>query len=376
MDKQMMKQIILYLLLPFACLAQSPYKSSIEIEKNLEKDTIPWKYQLAATDYSFIGNYAKLLETMEQERFGKRPSTREDSLFLQSARMLNAKEYILSQAKDAPMLIINEAHHMPQHRAFTASLLKELYANGYRYFGLEALADDSINIRKYPQLKSGFYTQEPEFGNLIKHALDLGFTLFGYEAGEGKNGKEREIEQAQNIKKFIEAHPEGKVVIHCGYAHAYENEYPAWEKAMAGRIKEYLDIDPFTVEQTLFLERADASKNHLFLKSFKGTEPQVLLDHNGKVFKGYTSQTDVVVIHPATRTIKGRPHWLYPEKKEYYLSREISSGLIFAYRKGETEGVPADIIEVFQPSTPLLLKPGPYILYHGTQAIQEINIER
>lgn len=273
------------------------------------------------------------------------------------------------------MLIINEAHHMPQHRVFTASLLEDLYASGYRYLGLEALADDSINIRKYPLLKSGFYTQEPAFGNMLKHALNLGFTLFGYEASEGKNGKEREIEQAQNIKKFMESHSEGKVLIHCGYAHAYENEYQAWEKAMAGRIKEYLSIDPFTVEQTLFLERADPGKNHLFISSIKDTEPQILMDEKEQVFKGYTPQTDVVVIHPATRTIKGRPHWLYPQKKEYYIPRKITSGIIFAYRKGENEGVPADIIEADHSSSPLLLRPGNYHLYHGNQFIQEINIK-
>ncbi len=144
--------------------------------------------------------------------------------------------------------IINEAHHVPKHRAFTRSLLKELYANGYRYLGLEALFDAAVNETKFPVIETGYYTKEPEFGNLISEALATGFTLFSYEASQGKNGKEREIEQAENIQKFIENNPKAKVLIHCGYAHAYENDYPAWGKAMAGRLKQNMNIDPLTID--------------------------------------------------------------------------------------------------------------------------------
>ncbi|MCJ7932797.1 MAG: hypothetical protein MUW56_03995 [Chryseobacterium sp.] len=103
----------------------------------------------------------------------------------------NAKDYILNKSKKEEILILNEAHHYASHRTFATSLLKGLYENGYRYLGLEALGDDSINIRKFPTIHSGFYTSEPQFGNFIKTALDLGFILFKYEAESGKKWKRK-----------------------------------------------------------------------------------------------------------------------------------------------------------------------------------------
>ena len=69
-------------------------------------------------------------------------------------------------------------------------------------------------------------------------------------------GMRREIEQAENIQKFIERNLLGKVLIHCGYAHAYEYDYPAWGKAMAGRLKDIMKIDPLTIDQTMYLIRS------------------------------------------------------------------------------------------------------------------------
>jgi hypothetical protein len=51
----------------------------------------------------------------------------------------------LNRAKNEKLIIINEAHHNIKHRVFTTSLLQGLYDNGYRFFGLEALSDTSIN---------------------------------------------------------------------------------------------------------------------------------------------------------------------------------------------------------------------------------------
>ncbi|RXM58193.1 hypothetical protein BOQ60_24775, partial [Chryseobacterium sp. CH1] len=46
-------------------------------------------------------------------------------------------------------------------------MLQGLYDKGYRYLGLETLASDSLNTTKFATLNSGYYSQEPEFGNFI-----------------------------------------------------------------------------------------------------------------------------------------------------------------------------------------------------------------
>src|SRR5690606_18409918 len=113
----------------------------------------------------------------------------------------------------------------PIHRVFTESLLEGLYQNGYRYLGLEALAEDSlINIRKWPVINDGYYTNEPQFGNMIREALRLGFIVFGYESGG--RGKEREMGQAANIVEILKNDPNTKILIHCGFGHIVEDNHP------------------------------------------------------------------------------------------------------------------------------------------------------
>src|SRR5690606_17379848 len=150
------------------------YRFSKDILSQIDNDTVAWKYQIGATELSFSGYYREVLQIWDKNGVRKPKTTVEDSLYFIKSRQVNAKDYIIEQSKNAQIIIINEAHHIPKHRAFTKSLLKKLYDNGYRYLGLEALFDSTINERKYPVIETGYYTKEPEFGNLITEALKVG----------------------------------------------------------------------------------------------------------------------------------------------------------------------------------------------------------
>ncbi len=379
---------LFFLLFITVAFGQDHYKFSKDILTQINKDSVAWKYQTGATELSFSGYYQDVLNTWDKNGLRKPNTTVEDSLYFVNAKKINAKDYIVEQSKYTQIIIINEAHHMAQHRMFTKSLLKDLYDNGYRYLGLEALFDSTINDRKYPIIDSGYYTKEPEFGSLIAEALNLGFTLFSYEAAQGKNGKEREIEQAENIQKFIQSVPEGKVLIHCGYAHAFENDYPAWGKAMAGRLKDLLNSDPLTIDQTMFLEKSDKAFNHLFINLNTAKAPVVLMDSNGQVFNGKSDikQTDMVILHPQTNYINNRPEWLAQGKETYNIPPSKLQGktpvLVLAYRSHEpiTEAIPADVIELTETTTSpqLFLSKGAYTIVikdANYQLIEQYPIE-
>lgn len=364
------------------------YQFSKDILKKIESDSVAWKYQVGATELSFNGYYKETLDIWDKNGVRKANYTVEDSLRFVNSKKVNAKDFVVKQSANYSILIINEAHHIPKHRTFTKSLLKDLYANGYRYLGLEALFDEKINQRKFPVLESGYYTKEPEFGNLINEALKLGFTIFSYEASPDKNGKDREIEQAENIQRFIENNPKGKVIIHCGYAHAFENDYPAWGKAMAGRLKDNMKIDPLTIDQTMFLEKAKTSNNHLYIQLNDQQYPIVLLDRNEKAFSGFTkdNQTDIVVIHPQTTYENNRPVWFTKDKEKFTVPQSKINKhhelLILAYRKDEYEndGIPTDIIEVIdqKKNTDLYLEKGRYTIVlkdRNYEVIETFDIE-
>lgn len=383
-----MKNIIVIILLLNAAIVvgqtnSETYRFLEDIYLQIEKDTVEWKYQTGATELSFSGYYKDVLKVWDQNGIRKPKADEEDSLYFVNSQKISAKEYIIEQSKKARITIINEAHHISAHRTFTKSLLQDLYNNGYRYLGLEALSDIEINSRKYPVMESGYYTKEPEFGNLISEALKIGYTSFGYEASGGKNGKEREIEQAENIQKFIESNPDGKVLIHCGYAHAFENDYPAWGKAMAGRLKDNMKTDPFTIDQTMFLERDNKENIHLFIRLNNAKQPVVLIDKNGQAFNGKNEikQTDVVILHPLTEFVNSRPEWLIKGKQKYTIPlskiRNHNPVLILAYRSNEFDnnGVPADIIEIIDEnsSRDVYLKKGIYTIVLKDRNYHEID---
>lgn len=340
----------------------NPYQFSSEIEDKVAKDTVPWKYQLSASDYAAKGDYKNALKHWDLAMSGRDVSI--DTAYVNSITQIYTKakatDYIVEQAKKHQVVIINEAHQSSFHRMFTRSLLQELYDNGYRNLGLEALGngvylDSLLNTRKYPTQKTGYYTKDPQFGNLIREALDIGYTLFAYENTGNQNGKFREIAQAENIKKVMNAKPNEKFLIHCGFDHASEGYHRSWEKAMAERLKEYTGIDPLTINQVAYSERGNTKFNRPLLKAMDIKEPTVLVDKKQKAFqyKRRKTYTDIAVFHPNTQYINERPNWLFNDK-----NKEISITLndleiefpvmLLAYKQGEkiNSAVPYDITEI------------------------------
>jgi hypothetical protein len=362
------------------------YQFSKDIETKIEKDTLSWKYQLGATDYSISEYYKKAIETWDKNGSGIRKITKEDSLYFNSFKKKDAKEYIINRSKNEKIIIINEAHHNIRHRVFTTSLLQGLYNNGYRFLGLEALSDTLINKRKFPILESGYYTKEPQMANLLKEAIKIGFTLFEYEPNDKSNGKEREIGQAENIAKLIKENPNSKFLIHCGWDHVIEGTpgNKSWEKAMAGRLKEKTNIDPFTIDQVAYSEKGDIKFISPYNLITNSEKPIIMVNEGGKTFNGSETndQTDCRIIHPLTKFINNRPDWLSlnGKRKAYSISKSKISEypiLVFAYRKNEYEqnGIPADLIEIIneQEKTNLILEKGIYKIIIKNKEYKIIN---
>jgi len=360
--------------LPTSAQVKETYKFSNDVDQSLAADTTDWKYQTAASLYAFSCDYQKALAAwdMEMPPAIYQPTAR-DSAVLAHYNAIDAKTYIIERSKNENVIIINEAHHIPMHRTFTTGLLEALYANGYRYLGLEALNDTLINDRGFATGTSGYYTAEPEFGNMIYMAKRIGFTLFGYEARGASTAREREIQQAENIDKFMKEHPTGKYLIHCGFDHVQEGASKYWEKAMAGRLKEITEIDPFTVDQVRFTEKSRPEFSHYLLKAPGRSLPFVLIGTEEQVFSGLQEpqQTDAAVLHPLTTYTSGRPDWIARGKIAYPIPLTKRSTYryplqVLAYRQNEFEnkGIPADIIEVSSgdENISLFLNPGNYTI--------------
>jgi len=72
----------------------------------------------------------------------KKPDTfKEDSIRIEDAIAEDAIAAIVREAKNRQVVILNEAHHVPLHRAFAMKLARELRKIGYEYLACEAFQE-------------------------------------------------------------------------------------------------------------------------------------------------------------------------------------------------------------------------------------------
>ena len=328
------------------------YLPSKLVQVMAKKDTNSWVYDLMAAHYSFIGQYKQALTVYDLADTVKGTAMTTD---LANCTPVEARQYINRRSKKAKIIIINEAHHQPLHRVFTQSLLDSLWRNGYRYFGLEGLADgQAVTKRGTIKLTDGFYSAEPQFANMLRHALKLGFRLFSYEA-TGKTGTAREDEQASRIWGVMKAYPRDKFIVHCGFSHVTEANHPDWGKAMAGRLKQLSGYDPFTIDQVEMSERSQSYYEADAFKQLKVKKASVLVTATDSVCRisGEPHSIDVKIVHPRSSYVYDRPTWLvkdasyrYVDPSKYFKQRHFPC-LVFAYKFDENDThVPIDIIEL------------------------------
>lgn len=336
------------------------YPFNNELHQQVKSETSASKHQFAAAKFAKKGAYRLALEQWDlgmPYRSIEYNAQEIDSIQNNFSR-IDAKELIISSAKEHRITIINEAHHNSAHRLFTRSLLEGLYKQGYRQLGIEALVPDEndpeLHKRKYAVQGSGYYTSDPQFGNLIREALELGFTLFSYDTFDYGGGRPREIAQAEAIQEVMKNNPNDKVLIHGGFEHAMEGKHKTWELAMAGRIREFTGFDPLTIDQTIYSEKSNPDYNHPLLKAAKVNQPTVLVNASSNPI-GYqrgASYMDIAVLHPTTSYVGARPDWLF--KADYKKSILSLEGLelnfplmILAFRSNEDikNAVPVDIVE-------------------------------
>lgn len=288
------------------------------------------------------------------------------------AKPVPAVQFITEQAKNYHFTLINEAHYNSQNRTFTQSLLKPLWGIGYRYLALEALGyeDDRLHERGYPISSTGFYIKDSNFGNLVREALALGYTLVTYEDQNGYEGTLRDRDQARNIyEQTWQKDTIGKVLVHAGYGHIFERGDIEYEP-MGYQLKNLASQDVLTIDQKNMVGLPDSTKQHSYyqeaLKKFDLANPTVFLDEKGEVIVDPIQSLgmDIQVYHPKTRYVRGRPDWMQRNNtRQVSLTAEFlqyEGSLIQAVPQGETkDAVPIDQFTISEEKI-FLLEPGSY----------------
>lgn len=169
-------------------------------------------------------------------------------------------------ARENKVVMINESHYKPLHKAFIAKFAEALSKEGFGHYGAEPLSSgttqnlnspEGLAGRGYPIMSEASYLDEPIFGQVLEKIVDLDYQLFSYESSSAEKPEDihpkiyRERQQAKNIIDYMELYPNEKFFIHAGFAHIVdsydERSRTYW---MAHHFKRGSAIDPFTISQT------------------------------------------------------------------------------------------------------------------------------
>ncbi|GAB2779552.1 hypothetical protein GCM10027275_23870 [Rhabdobacter roseus] len=251
-------------------------------------------FQTLATYYSFLGD-SKLVQNMLSKRANDSTASSNvipNALFHSVAGM----DTLLSLLGKQKVAMLNESHFFPAHRQLVSLLLPELRQQGYQYLALEAIGerDKKLTKRGFPTAGSGFYTREYHMANLIRLALNLGYTLVSYDTHSGN----REQKQASAIyTSTIKKDPTAKVLVLAGHSHINETSSEG-KKWMASYFRTISGINPLTINQERYFgyrvgNQQDSSEvllvtpkrpapfaNDLYLINNTKTEEIILSDKN------------------------------------------------------------------------------------------------
>jgi hypothetical protein len=270
--------------------------------------------------FAFIGDYETAMQylirsydTLDEASTRKIYKT---AMGLKDIIHVNARSYIHLAVKNRRVVMINESFSKPIHRAFTLSLLQDLYRQGFRYLAMEMLDNFSDHTLDKVTMHTGYYAGEPVAGELIRTALSIGYTLVSYEdtAAGDHTASQRDSIQAENIYTVIRQDSTARILVHASLTHISKKPGPDGYIPMALAFRRISGIDPLTIDQTDMTEESNFAYGRViyeaYLARFPLTEPSIALVDGNPVNVTDKDLYDLCVIHPLTTYKDSRPEWL------------------------------------------------------------------
>lgn len=313
---------------PFSYPMAEGGRAALALERHRERYLAgpdAWMYAQALAQYrALAGDYRGALAAWDETGAKDRGAAPD----FEGVGPEDAATLLLREAERRQAFLINEAHHDPRHRAFTRSLLAGLRERGYRYFAAEAFGEEDPDLaaRGAPSRATGGYVSEPQFAELVREALRLGFVPVAYEdqnpcadlPGEPDFcPNQRDRNQAQILKsRVFDKDPRAKVVVHAGFDHIRKNGRGKW-RTMALVLRELTGVGALSVDQVELAERSapafERAAYKAALEAFKPEGPVVLsaADGTGWVLPEDKGAYDFHVLHPRAAVRHGRPDWVF-----------------------------------------------------------------
>ncbi len=207
-------------------------------------------------------------------------------------------------AAEHRLVLIMEAHTVTEDRAWIEQTLGLFRAAGFSHYCAEAITESgsTLKSRGYPTSRTGSYTLDPRFGNLVRTALRLGFEVGGYDVADGDFDRREEYQAAALARQFA-ARPDTRMVVHAGHGHVFKHDVRRVGRYMAARLWAMTGVEPFTIWQTSEV-RPDDGYRDLARRIGPIADPVMLVPPPRGVSERLFPESsahpavDAVVIHP------------------------------------------------------------------------------
>lgn len=214
--------------------------------------------QMQAQRASLLGDY----DYAHENYFGG--IGRLDSAELAITQVYPALPALEALVEGRKVVMFNESHGHSNQRAANFMFVRELRKLGFTHLALETLdyerttdhpckssvlADKQLHERGHAIKGTGFYTDDPVFGELVRMALAEGYTLVAYDhTFPDPVSPEREQEQARNIACVFEEDPDARIVVLGGGDHISKAPNERRPPGMMGmRLAAMLDVEPLAI---------------------------------------------------------------------------------------------------------------------------------
>jgi hypothetical protein len=231
--------------------------------------------------------------------------------------MKPAADVILDMAKSRKAVFFNEAHSAPITRTLTIELLAKLREEGFNYFAAETLYDTDRDLQKrgYPTPKSGFYVDEPLYGEMVRTAIKLGYKVVAYDVENAGAGDARERAGAESLySQVFKKDPNARLIVNAGFAHVQKSGKYLGGSSMGEFFAKISGIDPLTIEQTMLIQHARPDQDHPYylavMRTLHPQQPSVFATPDGKTWTLKPGKYDMSVFFPQYDVVKQRPNWL------------------------------------------------------------------
>lgn len=227
----------------------------VHFEAQLESSGRHERQELSFLLSSFgRGTESQAFSTRYEHPYGRQERAAGDAVNAANEQFSSAvawRQAVREIAAEHRIVIIMEAHNATEHREWIEQTLPIFHEAGFRHYAAESLSEDgrALRIRGFPVETTGYYVADPRFGNLLRRAISLEFSIYEYEAHFTNLPQEREEQQAQALANIIATNPDAKLLVHAGYSHAFKQPQPGFGQWMAGKLWDKTGIEPYSIYQ-------------------------------------------------------------------------------------------------------------------------------